>query len=84
MTTRKSLYDRLQPDVKARLEKNGLQYEFTVNRIITKLDNTYFWNDLSISDMSNLIIFSDSDFEYNAATVLSGSADLIEPQNNVI
>ena len=84
MTTRKSLYARLTPEVKARLEKNGLQYEFTVSRIITKLDNTYFWNDLSINDMSNLIIFSDSDFKFNSVNVLNGNANLIEPQNNVI
>jgi hypothetical protein len=84
MTTRKSLYARLTPETKARLEKNGLQYEFTVSRIITKLDNTYFWNDLTISDVSNLIIFSDSDFEYNSVNVNCGVADLIEPQNNII
>lgn len=84
MTIRKSLYARLTPEVKARLEKNGLQYEFTVSRIIKKLDSTYFWNDLTINDMSNLIIFSDSDFEYNLMNVTHGVADLIEPENNVI
>jgi hypothetical protein len=84
MTTRKSLYARLTPETKARLEKNGLQYEFTVSRIIKKLDSTYFWNDLTISDVSNLIIFSDSDFEYNSINVNCGVADLIEPENNVI
>ena len=81
---RKSLYERLTPEVKARLEKNGLQYEFTVSRIIKKLDSTYFWNDLTINDVSNLIVFSDSDFEYNAVNILSGSANLIEPENNII
>lgn len=81
---RKSLYERLTPEVKARLEKNGLQYEFTVSRIIKKLDSTYFWNDLTINDVSNLIVFSDSDFEYNAINILSGSANLIEPENNII
>lgn len=84
MTTRKSLYARLTPETKARLEKNGLQYEFTVSRIIKKLDSTYFWNDLTINDVSNLIIFSDSDFEYNATNVTCGVADLIEPENNII
>ena len=81
---RKSLYERLTPEVKARLEKNGLQYEFTVSRIIKKLDSTYFWNDLTINDVSNLIVFSDSDFEYNAVNILGGSANLIEPENNII
>jgi hypothetical protein len=84
MTIRKSLYARMTPETKARLEKNGLQYEFTVSRIIKKLDSTYFWNDLTINDVSNLIIFSDSDFEYNAINVTCGVADLIEPENNII
>ena len=81
---RKSLYARLTPEVKARLEQNGLRYEFTVSRVIKKLDSTYFWNDLTISDVSNLIIFSDSDFEYNSVNVNCGVADLIEPENNII
>jgi hypothetical protein len=81
---RKSLYARLTPEVKARLEQNGLRYEFTVGRIIKKLDSTYFWNDLTINDVSNLIIFSDSDFEYNSINVNCGVADLIEPENNII
>ena len=84
MTTRKSLYARLTPEAKARLEKNGLQYEFTVSRIIKKLDSTYFWSDLTVGDVSTLIIFSDSDFEYNSLNVTCGVADLIEPENNVI
>ena len=84
MTTRKSLYARLTPETKARLEKNGLQYDFTVSRIIKKLDSTYFWNDLTISDVSNLIIFSDSDFEYNLMNVTYGVSDLIKPENNII
>jgi len=81
---RKSLYARLTPEVKARLEQNGLRYEFTVSRIIKKLDSTFFWNDLTISDVSNLIIFSDSDFEYNSHNVNCGPSDLIEPENNII
>ena len=84
MTTRTTLYARLNPDVKARLEANAVEYEFTVSKIIAKLDKTYFWNDLTINDMSNLIIFSDSDFEYNLMNVTHGVADLIEPENNVI
>lgn len=81
---RKSLYARLTPEVKARLEQNGLRYEFTVSRIIKKLDSTYFWSDLTINDVSNLIVFSDSDFEYNSVNVTCGVADLIEPENNII
>ena len=81
---RKSLYDRLRPDVKARLKANGLRYEFTVTNVILKLKLARFWNDLTIADMSNLIIFSDSDFEYSSMTVCHGDEKLIEPENGVI
>ena len=81
---RKTLYDRLNPDVKQRLIKNQMTYEFTVNKIIAALDSKYVWNDLTVGEVSNLIIFSDSDFEYNLMNVTYGVADLIEPENNII
>lgn len=79
---RKSLYDRLNPDVKQRLIQNQMTYEFTVNKIITALDSKYFWNDLTISEVSNLIIFSDSNMDDKFYAF--GDESLIEPQNNVI
>tara|TARA_R100001460_G_scaffold466_12_gene2230 strand:- start:321 stop:560 length:240 start_codon:yes stop_codon:yes gene_type:complete len=78
---RKTLYDRLQPDVKQKLIQNQMTYEFTVNKIIAALDSKYFWSDLTVGEVSNLIIFSDSSMaNFNAY----GDESLIEPQNNVI
>lgn len=79
---RKTLYDRLNPDVKQRLIQNQMTYEFTVNKIITALDSKYFWNDLTIAEVSNLIIFSDSSMDNKFYAF--GDESLIEPQNNVI
>lgn len=79
---RKTLYDRLNPDVKQRLIQNQMTYEFTVNKIIAALDSKYFWNDLTISEVSNLIIFSDSSMDNKLYAF--GDASLIEPENNVI
>ena len=79
---RKSLYDRLNPDVKERLIKNQMTYEFTVNKIIAALDSKYFWNDLTVGEVSNLIIFSDSNMSDKFYAF--GDKSLIEPQNNVI
>ena len=79
---RKTLYDRLNPDVKQRLIENQMTYEFTVNKIIAALDSKYFWNDLTINEVSNLIIFSDSSMDNKLYAF--GDASLIEPQNNVI
>ncbi len=81
---RLSLYERLNPEVKAKLIANQLDYEFTVGLVIAKLDSTLFWDDLTIRDISNLIVFSDSDMPLDASTMLHGDANLIQPQNKVI
>ena len=81
---RLSLYERLNPDVKAKLIANQLDYEFTVGMVIAKLDSTLFWDELTVRDISNLVVFSDSDMPTDASTMLRGDAKLIEPQNEVI
>ncbi len=79
---RKTLYERLNPDVKQRLIQNQMTYEFTVSKIINALDSKYFWNDLTINEVSNLIIFSDSSM--NDRMYAFGDESLIEPENNII
>jgi len=81
---RTTLYSRLNPDVKARLEANQLDYAFTVGTVIAKLDKSLFWDELTVRDISNLVVFSDSDMPATTSTMLYGDANLIEPQNEVI
>ena len=81
---RLSLYERLNPDVKAKLIANQLDYQFTVGMVIAKLDSTLFWDELTVRDISNLVVFSDSDMPTDASTMLYGDSNLIEPQNEVI
>ena len=81
---RLSLYERLNPDVKAKLIANQLDYEFTVGMVIAKLNSTLFWDELTVRDISNLVVFSDSDMPAAATTMLYGDANLIQPQNEVI
>jgi len=81
---RLSLYERLNPDVKAKLIANQLDYEFTVGMVITKLDSTLFWDELTVRDISNLVVFSDSDMPIDTTTMLRGDANLIQPQNEII
>ena len=81
---RTTLYSRLQPDVKARLEKNQPAYEFTIKRLIGILNQKLFWSELTIEDISSLVIFSDSDMTYDRSTVMHGDISLIQEQNKVI
>ena len=81
---RLSLYERLNPDVKAKLIANQLDYEFTVGMVIAKLDSTLFWDELTVRDIANLVVFGDSDMPVDATTMLRGDSNLIQPQNDVI
>ena len=81
---RLSLYERLNPDVKAKLIANQLDYEFTVGMVIAKLDSTLFWDELTVRDISNLVVFSDSDMPIDTNTMMRGDSNLIQPQNDVI
>ena len=81
---RTTLYSRLNPDVKARLEANQLDYSYTIGTVIAKLNTALFWDELTVRDISNLVVFSDSDMLATTSTMLYGDANLIEPQNEVI
>ena len=81
---RTTLYSRLNPDVKARLEANQLDYSYTIGTVIAKLSSTLFWDELTVRDISNLVVFSDSDMPATTSTMLYGDTNLIEPQNEVI
>ena len=81
---RTTLFERLQPDVKERLIANAAEYEFTVANLVKVLDSNTFWNQLTISDVSNLVDFSDSDMEFSYTSVFCGDPKLIKPENDVI
>ena len=81
---RTTLFERLQPVVKERLIANAAEYEFTVANLVKVLDSNTFWNQLTISDVSNLVIFSDSDMEFSYTSVFCGDPKLIKPENDVI
>jgi len=83
-TMRTTLYDRLRPDVKARLEANQLDYEYTITKLIGTLMSKSFWDELTVRDISNLIVFSDSDMPSSASLMMHGDKSLIEPENEVI
>ena len=52
--------------------------------VIAKLNSTLFWDELTVRDISNLVVFSDSDMPYYAETMMRGDSNLIQPQNEVI
>jgi len=81
---RKTLYERLDPEVKSRLEANQLNYEFTIGKTIASLDSKSFWNEMTINELSNLMVFSDTWIELTADEILHGTEKIIKPENEVI
>ena len=60
MSKRKTLYQRLKPEVKAGLEsKSNDRYRFSTDIIVSLLKSKQFYCDLTIDQVKNIIVFSD-------------------------
>ena len=60
MNKRKTLYQRLKPEVKAGLEsKDNERYKLSTDIIVGLLKSTQFYSDLTIDQVKNIIVFSD-------------------------
>ena len=60
MSKRKTLYQRLKPEVKAGLEsKSNDRYRFSTDIIVHILKSKQFYSDLTIDQVKNIIVFSD-------------------------
>ena len=60
MSKRKTLYQRLKPEVKAGLEsKSNDRYRFSTDIIVSLLKSKQFYCDLTIDQVKNIIVFSE-------------------------
>tara|TARA_R110002020_G_scaffold234874_1_gene447002 strand:+ start:129 stop:383 length:255 start_codon:yes stop_codon:yes gene_type:complete len=60
MSKRKTLYQRLKPEVKAGLEnESNDKYRFSTDIIVHILKSKQFYSDLTIDQVKNIIVFSD-------------------------
>ena len=57
---RLTLYERLRPEVKARLLNQDEAYSIVVDRIINLLKTKYYYTDLRIRDSQTLHTFTDT------------------------
>jgi len=77
---RKTLYQRLNKDIRDTLLKNQEDYTFTVTKTIKILDSTCFWSELTVSQINNLIIYGGVDFgSINGSTLMTGE-NIIEDE----
>ena len=77
---RRTLYQRLNKDIRDNLLANQENYTFTVTSTIKILDSTSFWSELKISEINNLIIYGGVDFgSINGSTLMTGE-NIIEDE----
>lgn len=56
-----TLLHRLKPEVKAALEKNKLDYDFSIDLIYKELDEAMLYQDLKMSTIYSIYLFSSID-----------------------
>ena len=54
----KSIYERLNPDILASINKDKQQFPYTTRALKEKLKNSICWEELSISDVRSVVIHS--------------------------
>ena len=57
MSKIKSIYDKLQPNIKSELQTSARKYDHA-RRLKYKLMSSTLWHDLSLSDVSSLMTYS--------------------------
>jgi len=62
----KTLYQRLKPEIKAKLKENSQKYEFGPREVIAELHRFTLYNDLTMRTIKDLLVWGDVDeFEWN-------------------
>ncbi len=54
-----TLYDKLKPEIKAKLEENYKEYSASVGYISDKLQKTNHYSDLKVDDIRTICTFGD-------------------------
>ena len=68
-----TLYDKLKPEIKAKLEANYEEYSTAVGYISDKLKNTERYSELQVDDIRTICTFSDVfTYDLTQAEILYG------------
>ncbi len=54
----KTIYDRLNPDILASINKDIQEYPYTTKALKEKLKKTLLWEELTIGDIRSVVIHS--------------------------
>jgi len=81
----KTLYQRLKPEIKAKLKENSQKYEYGPREVIAELHRFTLYNDLTMRTIKDLLIWGDVnefewdrvDFKYGNKLFTDGKVDSI-------
>tara|TARA_R100001463_G_scaffold102135_1_gene156559 strand:+ start:187 stop:423 length:237 start_codon:yes stop_codon:yes gene_type:complete len=77
----KTIYERLQPDILASINKDKQEYPHTTRALVLKLKSINDWDDLSIRDIRAVVIHSHiSIVDIQQENILWGDKFLIEDE----
>ena len=70
----KTLYQRLKPEIKAKLKQNLQKYELGPREVIAELHRFTMYNDLTMRTIKDLLIWGDvNEFEWDRVDFKYGS-----------
>ena len=58
----KTLYDKLKPEYKQKLDEQAVEYPSIVKNLTKTLKDNYFWSHLTVGQAKDLITFTDYSF----------------------
>ena len=58
----KTLYEKLKPEYKQKLDEQSIEYPSLVKGIVVSLKDNYFWSGLTVGQAKDLITFTDHTF----------------------
>ena len=75
----KTLYQRLKPEIKAKLKENALKYQYGPREVIAELHRFTSYGDLKMNVIKTLLVFGDvDDFEWSRIDLKYGDKLFID------
>ena len=75
---RKTLYERLEPEILEGLKYNSKMYHGVTDKIVSELSSHLFWSDLKVGTIQAVITFSDVPFAKVTANTFRFGENIIK------
>ena len=81
----KNIYDRLKPKIRKSIQDDLQKYPTSTRLLIDKLTKNSFWQDLSVSDVQKVVLWSHySLIEISQTDLLYGDRFLLDEEDDYV